>query len=105
MALALDPALIPAAPEAVAARMKPPSRFGDKAFEIVALSMALVVVALVFLVGWQLARGASLAMQKFGLHFLVTSTWDPVTEQFGALPFIFGTAVLLLFWLLVHVAL
>jgi len=105
MALAIDPVLIPAAPESVAARMKPPSRFGDRAFEILALGMALVVVLLVFLVGWQLARGSSLAMQKFGLHFLVTSTWDPVTEQFGALPFIFGTAVSSLIALLIAVPL
>ncbi len=73
------------------ARMAPPSRFGDKAFEWLTLGMALVVILLVFLIGWQLARGSSLAIQKFGFHFLVTSTWDPVAEQFGALPFIYGT--------------
>jgi phosphate transport system permease protein len=78
---------------AVAARMKPPSRFGDKAFEWLTLGMALVVILLVFLIGWQLARGSSLAIQKFGFRFLTTSTWDPVTEEFGALPFIFGTLV------------
>jgi len=75
------------------ARMAPPSRFGDKAFEWLTLGMALVVILLVFLIGWQLARGSSLAIQKFGFNFLVTSTWDPVAEQFGALPFIYGTLV------------
>jgi phosphate transport system permease protein len=77
----------------VSARMSPPSRFGDKAFEWLTLGMALVVILLVFLIGWQLARGSSLAIQKFGFHFLTTSTWDPVAEQFGALPFIYGTLV------------
>jgi len=28
---------------------------------------------------------------KFGWSFLITSTWDPVNDQFGALPFIYGT--------------
>jgi phosphate transport system permease protein len=77
----------------VPALMAPPSRFADKAFEWLTLAMALAVVALVFLVGWQLARGSSLAIRRFGFHFLATSTWDPVAEQFGALPFIYGTAV------------
>jgi len=87
------------------ARMSPPSRFGDKAFEWLTLGMALVVILLVFLIGWQLARGSSIAIQKFGFHFLTTSTWDPVTEQFGALPFIYGTVVSSLIALLIAVPL
>ena len=67
--------------------MKPPSRFGDKAFEWLTLAMAMAVVVLVILIGWQLWIGSSLAIKKFGFHFLVTSTWDPVAEQFGALAF------------------
>src|SRR5258707_15269236 len=89
----------------IQARMASPSRFGDKAFEWLTLAMALVVILLVFLIGWQLARGSSLAIQKFGFHFLSTSTWDPVTEQFGALPFIYGTLVSSLIALLIAVPL
>jgi len=89
----------------LAAKMKPPSRFGDKAFEWVTLAMALAVVVLVFLVGWQLARGSSLAIRRFGFHFLTTSTWDPVAEQFGALPFIYGTIVSSLIALIIAVPL
>src|ERR1051326_2300599 len=69
------------------ARMSPPSRFGDKAFEWLTLAMAFAVVLLIILVGWQLWSGSLLAMKKFGVGFLVTSTWDPVAEHFGALPF------------------
>jgi len=89
----------------LAAKMKPPSRFGDKAFEWLTLAMALAVVALVSLVGWQLARGSSLAIRRFGFHFLTTSTWDPVAEQFGALPFIYGTIVSSLIALIIAVPL
>src|SRR5213083_1855126 len=77
----------------VQARMASPSRFGDKAFERLTLAMALAVVVLIILIGWQLWIGSSVAIRKFGFHFLVTSTWDPVAEQFGALPFIYGTLV------------
>ncbi|PYJ75894.1 MAG: phosphate ABC transporter permease subunit PstC, partial [Verrucomicrobia bacterium] len=92
-------------PRSVARAMAPPSRFGDKAFEWLTLTMALAVVVLVVLTGWQLWRGSSLAVQKFGFHFLVTSTWDPVAEQFGALPFIYGTLVSSLIALLIAVPL
>jgi phosphate transport system permease protein len=33
------------------------------------------------------------SIHQFGLRFLWTSEWNPVTERFGALPFIFGTVV------------
>ena len=61
---------MPAIERTAANAMAPPSRFGDKAFEWLTQAMAMAVVALVFLVGWQLARGSSLAIQKFGFHFL-----------------------------------
>src|SRR5213082_1634392 len=86
-------------------RMAPASRIGDKAFEWLTLAMALAVVVLVILIGWQLWQGSSLAIKKFGFHFLTTSTWDPVAEQFGALPFIYGTLVSSLIALLIAVPL
>jgi phosphate transport system permease protein len=74
-------------------RMARPSRFGDRAFEWFTLTMASAVVMLVVLIGWELWIGSSIAIKKFGFHFIATSTWDPVAEQFGALPFIYGTLV------------
>src|SRR5438045_8996149 len=67
--------------------------------------MALSVVALIFLVGCQLARGSELSIKRFGAQFLTTSTWDPVAEQFGALPFIYGTIVSSLIALIIAVPL
>src|SRR5881392_1101419 len=86
-------------------RMSPPSRFGDKAFYWLTLSMAFAVVLLVILIGWQLGEGSLQAIQKFGFHFVATSTWDPVAEQYGALPFIYGTAISSLIALLTAVPL
>ena len=55
--------------------------------------MALSIFALIVLIGFELAGGSRLALQKFGWHFLVTSDWDPVNDVYGALPFIYGTLV------------
>src|SRR5438128_7008888 len=96
---------MPAIERTAANEMAPPSRVGDKVFSGLTLAMALAVVLLVFLVGWQLARGSSNAIGKFGFHFLATSTWDPVAEQFGALPFIYGTAISSLIALIIAVPL
>src|SRR5689334_14469972 len=87
------------------AKMARPSRLGDKAFEWLTLAMAFSVVVLIILIGWQLFYGSSLGIIRFGFHFIVTSTWDPVAEQFGALPFIYGTLVSSLIALLIAVPL
>ena len=63
--------------------MPPPSRWGDRGFRALTLTMALAVVVLVGLVGWALYRGAALSIHKFGWHFIVSSDWDPVAGQFG----------------------
>jgi len=68
-------------------------QFADRAFKWLTLTMALAVFALIALIGIELFHGSHLALQKFGWHFLVTSDWDPVNDQYGALPFIFGTLV------------
>ena len=51
----------------------------------------LILVVLVATIGVELFRQSWLSIQKFGLNFWRTSTWDPVAGEFGALPFIWGT--------------
>ena len=67
--------------------------FGDCAFKWLTLLMALVIFALIVLIGWELFCGSRMAMDKFGWRFLISSEWDPPNGVFGALPFIFGTVV------------
>jgi phosphate transport system permease protein len=57
--------------------------------------MAVGLVALLALMLYVLASGGSRAFGKFGLQFLTGRNWNPVfgREQFGALPFVFGTLV------------
>ncbi len=66
---------------------------GDFIFEAVVGLFALGILILAFLVFRELFIESGLSRKTFGLSFLVTSTWDPVNEVFGALPFIFGTLV------------
>src|ERR1044072_3200599 len=66
---------------------------GDRVFKALTLLTALSVFTLLILIGFELAKGSRLALAKYGWHFLVSSEWDPVSENFGALPFIFGTLV------------
>ena len=46
-----------------------------------------IMIALVLELIW----GARLSIATFGLGFLWGTQWNPVTSQFGALPFIYGT--------------
>ncbi|HUI65714.1 MAG TPA: phosphate ABC transporter permease subunit PstC [Bacteroidota bacterium] len=66
---------------------------GDFVFKNLTLLFALCVLSLVFLMGYEMYVGSKPSLAKFGWHFLVSSTWDPVREEFGALPLIYGTLV------------
>ncbi|MEO7987515.1 MAG: phosphate ABC transporter permease subunit PstC [Gemmatimonadales bacterium] len=67
--------------------------YGDRVFKfILTLGAVTIPVLLAFLV-YELWTGSRLAMAKFGFGFITSSTWDPVAEQFGAFPLIFGTLV------------
>jgi phosphate transport system permease protein len=79
--------------------------WADHAFKWFTLLMALSIFVMIVLIGYELAHGSHLAVKKFGWHFLVSSDWDPVNEQFGALPFIYGTLVSSLVALLIAVPL
>lgn len=66
---------------------------GDFIFEAIVGLFAVGILILAFLLFRELFIESSVARNTFGLSFLATSTWDPVNEIFGALPFIFGTLV------------
>jgi phosphate transport system permease protein len=82
-----------------------PGAVGDKLFKWLTLLMGLSVFVLLGLIGYELAHGSTLALKKFGWRFLASNEWDPVNEQFGALPFIFGTLVSSLIALIIAVPL
>ncbi|HLZ93540.1 MAG TPA: phosphate ABC transporter permease subunit PstC [Candidatus Acidoferrum sp.] len=66
-------------------------REGDEIARLVTFLFAASVVLVTLLLIFELWQGSVLPRHKFGLLFLVTRVWDPIAEQFGALPFIYGT--------------
>ena len=68
-------------------------RTGDSLAYAVTLLAAVAVLLVTGLLVWELYLHSAASRGKFGWHFLFTSTWDPVNDQFGALPFIYGTVV------------
>ncbi len=65
----------------------------DFLFERVTSLFALCVLALTLLLFALLVRESLPAIRKIGGSFLTNTTWDPVLEEFGALPFLYGTLV------------
>jgi phosphate transport system permease protein len=78
---------------------------GDFLFKYFTLFFALVVFSLVFLMAYEMYLGSRETIDKFGLSFITRSVWDPVADEFGAAPFIFGTLVSSLIALLIAVPL
>ena len=66
---------------------------GDRLFKGVLMVLAASVPLLLLLLAFALWRGAAPAIDRYGLGFLTGTTWDPVTEDFGAFPLIVGTLV------------
>jgi phosphate transport system permease protein len=65
----------------------------DRFFRWLMLVSALSIFAIVALIATELVLRSQLTLHKFGLSFFYKSAWDPVSGDFGALPFIYGTLV------------
>ncbi len=63
----------------------------DRTFRLGTGAFAAFVLLLVAGIAFELTRQSMLSIAKFGLKFWTTSTWNPVSGDFGALPFIWGT--------------
>src|SRR5260370_35547370 len=68
-------------------------RDGDEIARLATFLCAASVVLITVLLVFELWIQSALARHKFGFSFFLTRVWDPVAEQFGALPFIYGTLI------------
>jgi phosphate transport system permease protein len=68
-------------------------RSDERIFHGVTLAAAVFVLAILGGVIVALIMGAAPALSTFGLDFLTTQQWNPVTERFGAAAPIYGTIV------------
>jgi len=66
---------------------------GDLLFRGVAGTAAIGVTVLLGVIAWKVLDLAWPSITASGLDFLWTEVWNPVTDTYGALTFIYGTAV------------
>ena len=79
--------------------------YGDRVFKALLTVAAIVIPVLLGFLVYELWSGARLAIDRFGFNFVTSSTWDPVAEEFGAFPLVFGTLLSSLIALLIAVPL
>jgi len=68
-----------------------PASLGDAIFPRLTLIFALLLVSILLAMIVVLSIDAMPAIRKLGFDSIGSSTWNPVTEEFGALPAIYGT--------------
>jgi phosphate transport system permease protein len=79
--------------EQLSTRKRTLPRFGDVVLHGLTGLVSLGAVVLLGALIYKIFQGAHLAISTFGLSFLSGKVWDPVHNVFGALPFIYGTAM------------
>ena len=65
----------------------------DRVFQSAITACGLAVLGVLGLIVYELVVRSTLSWHAFGFKFFASSEWDPVNEQFGALPFVYGTLV------------
>jgi phosphate transport system permease protein len=78
---------------------------GDSIFKAIAVSMASMIFIIMAGVLVSLFIDSKMAIDRFGLDFITSNSWNPVTEEFGAASSIFGTLVSTLLAMLIAVPL
>jgi phosphate transport system permease protein len=75
------------------ARRNRVDRIGDPLLRGLSGLAAAVAVLVVVGIAYEVIHIAWPAISEFGIGFITTNDWNPVTESFGAAPFLYGTAV------------
>jgi len=81
------------APQAAALLRASGGEVPDRIFKSAMTVCGLAVIGVLVLIVYELVSGSRLSWHAFGFKFFAGSDWNPVSEQFGALPFIYGTLV------------
>ena len=71
----------------------PSGEIPDRIFKVAITACGVAILGVLVLIIYELVSRSNLSWHAFGLKFFAASDWDPVNEQFGALPFIYGTLV------------
>ncbi len=76
-----------------ASALKERRPLGDRVFQILALAAGLLVLAILVLIAFSTTQQASSWFSHEGLSGVFSVKWNPSTNQFGSLTFVYGTAV------------
>ena len=79
------------------------ANFGDLAFRRVTALFAGAVIVLLVWMAIEMGLASKLSLAQFGLGFITSRDWNPVRDQYGGLPFVYGTVVSSLVALLIAV--
>jgi phosphate transport system permease protein len=66
---------------------------GDLVYRTLTTGFAVAIPVLLAFITFEVVAAAWPALRQFGFGFLTSSVWDPVRQQFGAAPMIYGTIV------------
>ena len=66
-------------------------RTGDEVAHLVTFVFAASVLLATLVLMWSLWQGSAPTRARFGFGFLIGTNWDPMEQDFGALPFVYGT--------------
>lgn len=80
-------------------------RLADNSFAAVVLASACSIFVIVLFILFILVARSHLSLVQFGWRFFAHRAWDPVSGNFGALPFIYGTLATSVLALLIAVPL
>ncbi len=75
----------------------------DVIFRGTAAAFSLILLIISLLMVFTFYHSSLPSLQKFGLHFLTTSEWNPITENFGALAPVLGTLATALIAMLIGI--
>jgi phosphate transport system permease protein len=98
-------AVVTAPPQSRPARAAKLWRDADQITHLITLLFAASVFLVTVFLVYELWVHSALSRQKFGFGFLTGTMWDPVSDQFGALSFIYGTVLTSFIALLISVPL
>jgi len=69
------------------------SKYLDVGFRNLLLICSISILAIMVLFFYELTLRSKLSIARFGFGFFTGTNWDPVSGDFGAMPFVYGTLV------------
>jgi phosphate transport system permease protein len=79
------------------------ANLGDLAFRLITALFAGLVIVLLLWMAWEMGVASKLSLAEFGLGFITSTEWNPVRDEYGGLPFVYGTVVSSILALLIAV--